>query len=258
MKIRSTHARAAGLAVMAALAVGACSKSPTIEVGSQAGNQGTDQSAQAQDQSQSSGDQLAPGASVNVQSKVSQLQVHADADASSKVVTTLKDKTKLGSKTTLLVVDAKDDWLKVQLPTRPNGSTGWVQAKDVQTRTNDMVVNVDLGAKTVTVQKGDQVVAQTPVAIGTDDTPTPKGTFYISDFVKTDPKGDYGPFAFGLSGHSDKLTEFAGGDGQIGVHGTNDPSSIGKAASHGCVRLPNDVITKLATMVPLGTPVIIS
>jgi lipoprotein-anchoring transpeptidase ErfK/SrfK len=53
------------------------------------------------------------------------------------------------------------------------------------------------------------------------------------------------------------LSEFAGGDGQIGIHGTNVPASIGEAVSHGCVRVPNDVITTLATTVPVGTPVTI-
>jgi lipoprotein-anchoring transpeptidase ErfK/SrfK len=245
VKIRSTHARAAGLAVIAALAVGACSKAPTTEVNSQAAQQ-TGQSAASSSRT------------VNVQSKVSQLAVHADASESSPVVNTLKDTTKLGSKTTLLVTDSKDGWFQVQLPTRPNGSTGWVEATDVQARNNDMVVNVDLGGKTVTVTKDDQVVVTTPVAIGAGDTPTPAGTFYVTDFVKSDPNGDYGPFAFGLSGHSEKLTEFAGGDGQIGVHGTNQPSSIGQAVSHGCIRLPNDVVTKLSTMIPLGTPVVIN
>jgi lipoprotein-anchoring transpeptidase ErfK/SrfK len=247
MKIRSTHARAAGLALIAVMTVGACSKAPNTEVSGQAAGQQAQQSA-------------ADGSArtVNVQSKVSQLQVHADASESSPVVSTLKDTTKLGSKTTLLVTGNQDGWFQVQLPTRPNGSTGWVDASDVQARNNDMVVNVDLGGKTVTVSKDDQVVVTTPVAIGASDTPTPSGTFYVTDFVKSDAGGDYGPFAFGLSGHSEKLTEFAGGDGQIGVHGTNQPSSIGQAVSHGCIRLPNDVVTKLSTMIPLGTPVIIS
>ncbi len=64
-------------------------------------------------------------------------------------------------------------------------------------------------------------------------------------------------FAIGLSGHSNTLSEFAGGDGQIAIHGTNDPGTIGTKVSHGCVRVNNDVILKLATL-PLGTPVVIS
>ena len=72
------------------------------------------------------------------------------------------------------------------------------------------------------------------------------------------PSGPYGRYAIGLSGRSEVLTEFAGGDGQIGIHGTNDPSSIGKRVSSGCIRLRNEDIEKLAALLPLGVPVIIA
>jgi lipoprotein-anchoring transpeptidase ErfK/SrfK len=71
-----------------------------------------------------------------------------------------------------------------------------------------------------------------------------------------DRSGPYGTFALGLSAHSDRLSEFAGSDAQVGIHGTNDPSSIGRAVSHGCVRVPDDVADVLA-QVPLGTPVLV-
>jgi len=78
----------------------------------------------------------------------------------------------------------------------------------------------------------------------------------VTDKLATgDDGGAYGPFALGLSGHSDTLSEFAGGKGQIGLHGTNDPGSLGGAVSHGCVRVPKEVIRALADQLPLGTPV---
>ena len=64
-------------------------------------------------------------------------------------------------------------------------------------------------------------------------------------------------FAIGLSGHSNTLSEFNGGDGQIAIHGTDDEGTIGQDVSHGCVRVSNDIILKLAKL-PLGTPVVIS
>jgi lipoprotein-anchoring transpeptidase ErfK/SrfK len=70
-----------------------------------------------------------------------------------------------------------------------------------------------------------------------------------------DPNSPWGPHALGLSGRSDSISEYNGGDGIIGIHGTNRPASIGEAASLGCVRLPNDVITLIHQMVPIGTPV---
>jgi lipoprotein-anchoring transpeptidase ErfK/SrfK len=80
----------------------------------------------------------------------------------------------------------------------------------------------------------------------------------VTDKLDTgEPAGPYGPYALGLSAYSEVLTEFAGGDGQVGIHGTNVPSSIGEAASRGCLRVPNDVVERLARILPLGTPVIV-
>ena len=94
--------------------------------------------------------------------------------------------------------------------------------------------------------------------MGAADAPTPTGAFYVIDKLATgDPDDTYGPFAFGLSAHSDVLTDFAGGDGQVGIHGTNDPGSIGEAVSHGCIRVPNDVAVVLEERLHLGTPVTI-
>ena len=89
--------------------------------------------------------------------------------------------------------------------------------------------------------------------------PTPTGTFYFTDPVDlhSQPNTAYGVFAYGLSGHSDVLTEFGGGDGQIAIHGTNDPSGIGHDVSHGCVRVLNEVIEQVSKL-PLGTPVYIT
>jgi lipoprotein-anchoring transpeptidase ErfK/SrfK len=65
----------------------------------------------------------------------------------------------------------------------------------------------------------------------------------------------YGPYAYGLSGHSEVLTQFNGGDAELGIHGNNDESVLGKSVTHGCIRISNDSITRLAGMLPLGTPV---
>jgi lipoprotein-anchoring transpeptidase ErfK/SrfK len=72
-----------------------------------------------------------------------------------------------------------------------------------------------------------------------------------------DPNGAYGPYAYGLSGFSNnpELADFNGGTGVIGIHGTNDAATVGQDVSHGCIRLTNDVITHIAAILPLGTPV---
>ena len=70
-----------------------------------------------------------------------------------------------------------------------------------------------------------------------------------------DPGGPYGPYAYGLSGFSEVLQEFSGGDAEVGIHGNNDSSALGRSVSHGCIRMSNDGITKLAQTLPLGVPV---
>ncbi|HVX18851.1 MAG TPA: L,D-transpeptidase family protein [Acidimicrobiales bacterium] len=170
----------------------------------------------------------------------------------------LPAKTSFGTARALLVMSAAGEWLQVLLPVRPNGSTGWIRRTDVAIRQVTTRIDVDLASRTLTLRDGDTVVIQTPVAVGAPDVPTPTGTFSVVDKLATgDDAGAYGPFALGLSGHSDVLTEFGGGDGQVGIHGTNDPSSIGRAVSHGCVRVPNDVAVELNAIVALGTPVTI-
>ncbi|HEX6238636.1 MAG TPA: L,D-transpeptidase [Acidimicrobiales bacterium] len=167
--------------------------------------------------------------------------------------------TEFGSPRALQVLGTKSEWLQVALPVRPNGSTGWIPRSAVELRDLDEAIEIDLAARTLTLYDGGDEVLSTPVAIGTDTNPTPTGRFYVVDKLDTgDPGGPYGQFAYGLSAHSESLTEFAGGDGQVGIHGTNDPASIGQSVSHGCVRVPNDIASQLAEIVNLGTPVTIT
>jgi lipoprotein-anchoring transpeptidase ErfK/SrfK len=149
-----------------------------------------------------------------------------------------------------------DGWVRVLLPVRPNGSTGWVRTSDVRLTANDFHVQVELGAHRITVTQSGSVLYQGSVAIGTDETPTPTGEYYVRVKVKAiDPTTVYGPYAWGLSSHSDALETFNGGDAEIGIHGNNDASVLGEDVTHGCVRMDNDAITTLTETVPLGTPV---
>jgi lipoprotein-anchoring transpeptidase ErfK/SrfK len=98
-----------------------------------------------------------------------------------------------------------------------------------------------------------------PVAVGKRSTPTPTGRFFVTDVILIrNPYGAYGPAALGLSGHSNVLTRFGSGDGVLGIHGTNEPWSVGRSASHGCVRMRNRDVLALVRIAPTGTPVTIS
>jgi len=149
-------------------------------------------------------------------------------------------------------------WLRVMLPRRPNGSTGWIRRDQVDLVSLRNRVEVDLSSRQLTLFDLDRVVRRWPVTVGRRATPTPTGRFYIT--VKLKPPAIspvYGAFALGLSGYSNVLDQFGTGDGQIALHGTPNPASVGRAVSHGCVRLDNQAIIKLAAELPLGTPVTI-
>lgn len=164
-----------------------------------------------------------------------------------------------GAPLVFLVQRRSSGWLNVLLPTRPNGAHGWIKSSDVKLSTTDYRVDVSLSRHRVIVHKGARTVVDRPAAVGGPKTPTPTGRFFVTVLLKPpDPKGAYGPYAFGLSAHSTKLFHFGGGPGQVGLHGTDDPSSLGHAVSHGCIRVSNKTIRALAKVLPLGTPVTIS
>lgn len=152
--------------------------------------------------------------------------------------------------------DAGGDWLPVHLPVRPNGSTGYVRAADVTLAQNDYGVRVELAAHQLTVTRRGETILEAPIGVGRAETPTPGGVYYVKELLQPpDPDGPYGAYAYGLSGFSNALDSFNGGDGVIGIHGTDDPQSVGQDVSHGCIRVTNDVITEIAGYLPLGTPV---
>jgi len=150
------------------------------------------------------------------------------------------------------------DWFEIVLPVRPNGTTGWIHRRDIDIRYTTHRVEVDVSARTASVYEGSTPLLRTKVVVGKRSTPTPLGTFYIN--VNIDRRGAvdaYGPYILGLSGFSEILSSFNGGEPTIGIHGTNRPDLLGSAASNGCVRFPNDLITFMHQVLPLGTPVVI-
>lgn len=146
-------------------------------------------------------------------------------------------------------------WIQVYLPVRPNGSTGWIPTSEVKVQGNPYLLVINLSAHQVTAYNYGTLEHAFPVAIGAPHTPTPTGTFYITSLLKPENRAVYGDYAYGLSGHSPTLTDFDGYDAELGLHGTDDPTSVGKSISHGCIRLHNADIDTLAPVLPLGTPV---
>jgi lipoprotein-anchoring transpeptidase ErfK/SrfK len=168
------------------------------------------------------------------------------------------DPTNYNQPQVLLVLRGYGAWLQVSLPIAPNGQTGWVRASDVTLSKNDYRVDILRSAHQLRVYRANVLQKTYPIAVGTADTPTPGGTYFIKVLLQPpNPNGAYGPYAYGLSGYSSVLTNFDGGTGVIGIHGTDQPQVIGHNASHGCIRLSNANVTDLHNRfdLKLGTPV---
>ncbi|MBV9605598.1 MAG: L,D-transpeptidase [Solirubrobacterales bacterium] len=149
-------------------------------------------------------------------------------------------------------------WVQVRLPLRPAGQIGWVPQRVLgapQTVHTYLVVSTE--NTTLTLYRNGKVIFFTRVGTGAPSTPTPHGQFYIRDRLDGFSAGSiYGPLAFGTSALSNVETDWPGG-GVIGIHGTNEPSLIPGHPSHGCIRVPNWEIVKLAPLLPIGTPLTI-
>jgi lipoprotein-anchoring transpeptidase ErfK/SrfK len=146
-------------------------------------------------------------------------------------------------------------WYRVQLPLMPNGRSGWIAARAVRTYAVASRIVVTLSTRRLVVYHAGRPVFHARVAIGTPQTPTPVGRYFVNErFLFSDANGPYGSAALGISAHSNVLKNWVQG-GPIALHGTDDPASIGTAASHGCIRLGNDDMRRLFTLAPAGTPV---
>jgi lipoprotein-anchoring transpeptidase ErfK/SrfK len=154
--------------------------------------------------------------------------------------------------------DCSPAWYRVQLPLRPNGVTGFVRASAVDLGRVWTRIRVDVSARRLTLFRDGRPVLRTVVAVGSRATPTPTGSYYVNQrLVPANPSGAYGPAALGISAFSNVLTHWAQG-GPVAIHGTNEPSSIGRAASNGCIRVRNRVLRRLFASTPAGTPVTIA
>ncbi len=163
------------------------------------------------------------------------------------------------------IVERQGRWLEVQLPVRPNGTTGWIHDSAVVVASTTVSIQVSLTERRLRVLDQDAVLLDVPAGIGRPTTPTPTGTFTVTDTVPSaNPTGGYGPVALALDGYSEALDRFGSENGSDGpdsnvpvlaIHGTNRPASVGQAQSNGCPRLLNDDVLRLADLAPAGTPV---
>ena len=251
------HVRFGGLisgAVVIAVLTSGCSTpvsnaapdSPSSSVASSGSPKSTEQ--------QPVSDSDTAGSSQIATARVAQVAIHNEPGQGKQI--TMDNPTTVGAPLTFRVLESRPGWLKVQLPKRPNGSTGWVAQDQVTLSATKYRLVISMSKHRLDVLYAGKRVSRHDVGVGKVATPTPKGTYYLTELIQPpNPAGAYGPYAFGLSAYSNTLKTFAGGPGQLGLHGTDAPHGLGKDISHGCIRVANSVITKLADELPLGTPV---
>lgn len=167
----------------------------------------------------------------------------------------LDNPTHEGLPVVFLVKEEKGEWVKVQASSRPNELLVWVRRSDVKFRQVHSRILVEVEASRVTLFWDGEQVLQDTVAVGSERTPTPLGSFFVDGWVSLDGNGPYGAGQLSVAGFSEVLTSFGGGVGQIALHGTNQPGLLGQPVSNGCVRMDNDTVVKMAALAPLGTPV---
>lgn len=146
----------------------------------------------------------------------------------------------------------KAGWYRIRLAARPNGRLGWIAADAADLRAVSTRIVIRRSARLIEVWRSGVTLLRAAAAVGAPGMETPLGSFYVTArFWPSD--SFYGPFALETSAYS-RLSEWPGG-GVVGIHGTSMPWLLGRAVSHGCVRVANATALRLARLVPLGTPI---
>ena len=146
---------------------------------------------------------------------------------------------------------------RLSVPYAGSAGAGWIPLDGLRQRRTSIAVHVSLSRHRIEVLRRGHVVIRAAAATGAASSPTPRGRYFVTDRVSLDPGGDLGRFALGLSGVQPRPPAgWTGGD-QLAIHGTSDPSSIGRAESAGCIRVSDGTLARLRRIVGLGTPVLI-
>ncbi len=149
-------------------------------------------------------------------------------------------------------------WVRVRLPGRPNGRSGWISTRQTRAGSTYWRLRVDRSARRVIVYREGRAVRRFRAVVGKPSTPTPRGSFFVEEALALSAGEAGAPFALATSARSNALQEFDGGPGQIALHGTRNISgTLGTAVSHGCVRLSTRAISWLASRIGAGVPLTI-
>ncbi|MES1171277.1 MAG: L,D-transpeptidase [Actinomycetota bacterium] len=145
--------------------------------------------------------------------------------------------------------------VRIRLNRRPNTARAWVAAQHVRLSRTLWRIEVRRATRRLTLLRRGRAVRRWRVVVGKPATPTPTGLFAIQASYRTPPSSFSGSWILALTAHSEILTTFDGGDGQVALHGRGGASlanPLGTAASHGCVRLANAAITSIVHRIGRG------
>lgn len=182
------------------------------------------------------------------------IRTQPDAEATRITTTRLLTEDKLAE--VYLVLRRRDGWVKIRVPGRPNGRTGWVRRAALgPLHTVNTRITVNRATATLTLVRAGRTVFRTRVGVGKPSTPTPAGHFWVREKLRFKATPMYGTRALGTSAYA-KVSDWPGG-GVVGLHGTDQPELIPGRPSHGCVRVRNTDMAKLYALAPVGTPVTI-
>ena len=166
--------------------------------------------------------------------------------------------TQLGNPTWVPVIARSGAWAQVLLPSRPNGTSGWIRvtaADPVRQARSPFRVEVDVEAKRLAVWRGAERLGEWTVGVGAAESPTPRGRTFVMAAVE-EQVTRFSPIILPLGTHSETFNSYGGGPGTVALHGWPGDEVFGKAISDGCVRVPPDALQLLSTL-PLGTVVLL-
>jgi len=168
--------------------------------------------------------------------------------------------TPFGSRVTFPVLARHGRWAGVPAVQVGNGRLGWIDARSRAlswARTRKTIV-IDLVHRRLELRQGAQTLLAGSVGVGAPGSPTPTGRFAITDKL-SGPRfsAAYGCCILALSGHQTHLPAGWRGGDRLAIHGTSAPSTIGEAATTGCLHASTALLRALMRRVPLGTPVVI-
>ena len=150
-------------------------------------------------------------------------------------------------------------WLRVMIPGRPNGRTGWIEQSGTVPSTTAWHIVVETARRRVVVYDAGKAVRTFSAIVGTPSTPTPLGVFFVEEVVQMPPTSPGAPYALALSARSAVFQTFDGGPGQIAIHGLENVGGVlGTDVSHGCVRLANAAMDWLVLHIASGVPVTVT